>query len=62
MTRLILAIPALAAAVAVAWFLTAGLVYGITQAPGLAAIGVVAVAAARRGVGEPILIQRKAHQ
>jgi hypothetical protein len=37
-------------------------VYGITQAPGLAAIGVVAVAAARRGVGQPILISRKAHQ
>jgi hypothetical protein len=61
-TRLVLAIPAVAAAVALAWFTAAGLVYGITQVPGLAAIGVVAVAAARRGVGQPILIQRKAHQ
>jgi hypothetical protein len=61
-TRLVLAIPALAAVLAVAWFAVAGLVYGITQVPGLAAIGVVAVAAARRGVGQPILIQRKAHQ
>jgi hypothetical protein len=55
-TRLVLAIPALAAAVALAWFAVTGVVYGITQAPGLAAIGVVAVAAARRGVGQPILI------
>jgi hypothetical protein len=62
MTRLILAIPALALAVGLAWFAAAGVVYGITQAPGLAAIGVVAVAAARRGVGQPILISRKAHQ
>jgi hypothetical protein len=62
MIRLVLSIPALAAAVALAWFAAAGLVYGITQVPGLAAIGVVAVAAARRGVGRPILIQRKAHQ
>jgi hypothetical protein len=61
-TRLVLAIPTLAAVLAAAWFAVAGVVYGITQAPGLAAIGVVAVAAARRGVGQPILIQRKARQ
>jgi hypothetical protein len=60
--RLVLAIPALAAVLAVAWFGVAGVVYGIAQAPGLAAIGVVAVAAARRGVGQPILTSRKAHQ
>jgi hypothetical protein len=60
--RLVLAIPALAIALGLAWFAAAGVVYGITQAPGLAAIGVVAVAAARRGVDQPILISRKAHQ
>jgi hypothetical protein len=61
-TRLVLAIPALAAAIALAWFAVTGLLVAVIHLPGLVAIGLVAVAAARTAVGEPIRIKRKATQ
>jgi hypothetical protein len=44
------------------WFAVTGLLVAVIHLPGLVAIGLVAVAAARTAVGEPIRIKRKATQ